>query len=730
MMSIIGACGSRRFAILVLLVGLGEPAWASEQKPSPAPASPPVVLLETGAASGGVTLADFGHPDVSIPLHWVEKNGKTLDIRLEVTPLDNGRGNGVLPTIMKGAASAPQLIRLEARGMQGVSLNARLLDAGIYRALLRATVIDGGKETALDPVPITVIRTHTVPAVEFTTASALPVEVPWFGNSVKATPKLSAYTSGNAITLPVPYLAQSTRRSAVDASEGTATPMSLSDPASGAATTRVEPGRPTPLAFTLSDLKGSGRYDAVVRFASAGYKPLDAKLVVFVREPATLAFFFVFVGVLISFVIQLWGTVIQPARELRLRVAKLLESVETARRQAGPVADDPDVRGLLKGVETSLGQRASARWYERPQVAASLDVFDTIVPALETWISLWGQLGQVHPASVRALHRATLIDARQKFIANMPDPAQVQAAVQALDQMPEKIRTDVATALAKSIGDLDASLAADPRQAMVAVRLRLQSAADRLTAGQVEAAIGIYDQAVRDYVAEMAKTLSQRAGPAQPTPPGLDPAEWQELTEQTRAALAGIGAPQDVDAALEQLRQATRAYVQGFSAGLLRALAGKGDDVSQPVEAAAAKVDQALQANDLVGAWRALDEEQVAYAGAQALAGQPMGRKQQDDLSEATRAPGGTLDTGGAFDLPGWWARLSRPGSAERIAHRTFLGDLGVSAVVLAVAGLTGVLTLWAPNPVWGGPLAYLAAVLMGFAADRFTQAAVAAFKR
>ena len=720
-----------RLAILVLLLGLASAAWSADPKPAPpSPASkPPVVLTET-AAGTGVTLADFGHPDVSIPLHWIEKLGKTVELRLEVTPLANGRDEPVQPVLMTGAASAPQRIKLEAGGMQGVTLNARLVDAGIYRALLRATVIDAGKETALDPVPITITRTHVLPAVELSPGSAKSVRARWFQKSLTARPALTAYTSGSAVTLPAPYLVQATRKSTVDAGEGTDTRMRLSVPASGAAPTRVEPGRPTPLDLALEVFAGPGRYDAVVRFASAGYKPLDAKLVVFVREPASLAFFFVFLGVLISFVIQLWGTVIQPARDLRLRMATLLESVETARRQAGPAADDPEVRALLDGIETSLGKRASPKWYQRPQVAASLDVFDAIVPALPTWISLWSQLDQVHPESVRAQHRATLIDARQKFIANAPDPAQVQAAVQALDQMPEKIRADVATALAKSIGNLDASLAADPRQTMVAVRLRLQSAADRLTAGQVEAAIGIYDQAVRDYVAEMAKTLAERAGAAQPTPPGLDPAEWQELTRQTRAALEGSGAPKDVDAALEQLRQATRAYVQGFSAGLLRALAGKGEDERGPVEAASKKVDTALAADDLVGAWRALDEEQAAYAGAQALSGKAMGRKQQDDLAEATQAPGGTRDAGGAFDLPGWGARLSRPGAARRIARRTFLGDLAVSAVVLAIAGLTGVETLWAPNPVWGGPLAYLAAMLMGFAADRFTQVAVAAFKR
>ena len=170
--------------------------------------------------------------------------------------------------------------------------------------------------------------------------------------------------------------------------------------------------------------------------------------------------------------------------------------------------------------------------------------------------------------------------------------------------------------------------------------------------------------------------------------------------------------------------------MQGFAAGLRRAVEKKPAGMRQPVEDAANKVDEALKTGDLVGAWTALGQVQEAYARAQTLDGQPMGADRLGALVAATQAIGGTLDTKVAFDLPGWWASLSRPGAAGRIARRTLWGDLAISLVVLIVAGLTGVQTLWVPNLVWGGPNAYLAAMLLGFAADRFTQAAVAAFRR
>ncbi|HSW26719.1 MAG TPA: hypothetical protein VLJ62_28450 [Burkholderiaceae bacterium] len=542
---------------------------------------------------------------------------------------------------------------------------------------------------------------------------------------------LAAYTASSGITLPVPHLAQASRKLAVDAAEAIATSLELSPPPDGATPIRVEPGRRTPLTLAFTDIAGPGRYDATLRFVAEGYKPLDAKVVMFVREPASLALFFVFLGVLISFLIQLWGTAIRPARELRQRVAALMEPVAAARRQADAAASaaDPEVLLLLDGVEAGLQQRASATWYERPRIAASLDVYDAIVAALKPWISAWSQLNEVQPESVRAAHRATLRDVRQQFVTRSPDAVQVAASVRSLELLPEKIRADVAAALGAAIDELAQSIAGDPRAGMVKLRARLRSAAERLAGGQVEAAIGVYQQALRDYTIDMANLLRQRVDPAAPVPPGLDPAEWQALKKETLEAL-DAGGLQDVETALARLREATAVYVQGFAASLRRAMAKKPPAERQAVDDAAKKVDLAVGNHDLVGAWAALGEVQDAYAQAQTLVGQPMGDDRLGALVAATRAPGGTLDAQAGFDLPGWWASLSQPGAAARIGRRTLWGDLAVSLVVLVLAGLTGVQTLWVPNPVWGGPTAYLAALLLGFAADRFTQAAVAAFRR
>ena len=718
-----------RLAILIVLVCPYAHAAAQTAK---AAAAPTVVLAEAGAASGGITLADVGHPDVAIPLHWVQKNGRArIELQLEVTPLANTRGEGLAPTIVTGAAPEASSIKLEPRGLQGVTLKARLLDAGTYRALLRVTLDDGATKTALDPVPITVTRTHTMPAVEFSTAS-LPVEAPWFARSLSATPALAAYTSAaGGIMLAPAQLAQATRKNTMEAAaEGTATRITLAKPASGAAPTYVEPGKSTPLALELAGIPGPGRYDATVRFVSEGYKPLDTKVVVLVREPASLALFLVFVGVLMSFGIQLWGTAIKPARELRQHVAGLLELVHAARRQAGAAADDGQVRTLLDGIHSSLQQRASAAWYLRPQSAAAVNVYDAIVPALPTWISLWRQLPQVRPESVREPHRQTLETVCTLFLAQAPDPIQVAAAIQSLDQMPGKIRADVAQALGSAISKLEKSMGGDPRAVIVNLLPQLRSAAEHLASGQVEAAIGVYEQVLRGYVAEMAKTLLQRVDPALPQPPGLSPSEWQDLKRDTLVALAGVDSQPQVDQALAQLRQATQTYVQGFAAGLRRAVESRPDAIRQPVEDAAKKVDNAVADGDLVGAWNALREVQQAYALAQVLLSQAMGPDRVGLLIAATQPPGGTFDAQTSFDLPGWRTELGRPGTAAKMARRTFFGDLAISLVVLVVAGLGGLHTLWVPNLVWGGCGAYLAAILAGFAADRATQLAAAALRR
>lgn len=94
-------------------------------------AAPPLDLAEATAAIGGQTLTDLGHPKLSIPLLWVNKDKKnSVTFELEFQPLSNGRGTSVTPVLMDGASAAPARIELASQVSKRLTLDTELLDAG------------------------------------------------------------------------------------------------------------------------------------------------------------------------------------------------------------------------------------------------------------------------------------------------------------------------------------------------------------------------------------------------------------------------------------------------------------------------------------------------------------------------------------------------------------------------------------------------------------------------
>lgn len=725
-----GHCSKKRGLTFLLAVScLAAQAKDEPAKKTPTPSTPPVVLFEAGSPSAGVSLVDVGRPDVVVPLNWVEKNGKTVELELAVTRLNSGRGEGVEAKIVDPASSGAGPFKLQPRAVLNVALLAHLPSPGTYRAFLQAIVIEGKVRTPLDLVPITITRTLAMPPVEFPEASAQAIDAGWSVRPLSATLSLDVFASTPGITLTTPQVL-ATKKSTVDATAGTITTLTLVSPDVKSPGAALASGKITTLPLDLANIPGPGRYEVALRYVAEGYKPAEAKRVLFVREPALMAMAFVLIGVAMSFAIQFWGTVMRPVRELQRRVHTLAEALCSARSQAGAAANHAEVVTLLNGLGNSLQARNKAGWLDRAMSIGSLDVFETIVPAVPTWIALWEQLEHVRPSSVRKGHQTALLTIRQHFIAATPDATAVQEGIKTLDHMPLKIRADVATELDSEISKLSDSLATNPSATMVAFRARLRQASAKLKEGQVEAAITDYQQVVRDFVAEMATTLNARIDASLPTPPGLDPQEWKKLRDDTRHDLDGLDAEADVEKALTQLKLATKTYVQGFAAGLLRAVDKKPPNVRDPVNAAVQSVEESIKKDDMVGAWNALDKVQQAYAEAQKLAGQAMGQHEAAALLAATRQPDGRYDANTGFDLPGWWARLGASGTAARIDRRTLMGDFGVSVLSLILAGLSVWQTVWVPNPVWGGVGAWVAAILAGFAVDRVTQAAATALRR
>jgi hypothetical protein len=670
---------------------------------------PPASVAILGGAS--LELTDVTSPNVLIPVTFVEKNGKDAMLAVTVSTFV-GPGGPIEPTV---SGNDPSSIALKPHGQATLTLEASLLNAGKYRAVVHALATAGPTTTALDDLVISITRTRSLPPFDVAAVPANQVEIGWGDTRVTSPFDLHVYGVDKAFTVPEPRLLNATRKPKADSAAGTSTTLTLA----GGKALSVTAAQATPATMSLTNITGAGRYDATLRFAAPGYQPVDTAVTAFVREPWHHAFLFIFIGVLVSFGVHAYTNTIRPRLLTEQRVTAWREQLDAARESA---TGDPDALALVDGVSSRIGSQWDKARQLRVLLGTDADVYDTIVPAVPQWIAMHRQLLVVRPVEVRDKLMPKLTDAALTFGGPTPDAAKVKTAVETIAALPGELATTIGDTLRAEVTKLDTQLAADPRQSVTELRNLLQLVLQKIANEEYDAAIGSFDAARLRYVAILGDDLVARTTlPARPT--GFTEQQWKDLQKATTWAVQQLRSTSDADQAMTVALDASTNYVRLFMAALKRTVAPLGDDAASKVAALNTEMENALTDGDLTTAWRKLEAAQTEVAAAiKAKTGSPM------DMSAADFAtvPITGFDPLAAFNLPPSWAGLARQ-TAAHTARTITMWDILISVIVLVAAGAIGIQTLWVDNATWGGGAAYLAAFLWGFAAHQFTHAGVTA---
>ncbi|KQP18256.1 hypothetical protein ASF43_10540 [Pseudorhodoferax sp. Leaf267] len=473
-------------------------------------------------------------------------------------------------------------------------------------------------------------------------------------------------------------------------------------------------------ALRFDNVQSPGRYDAQLRLHQPGYADTTAPLTFYVRDQPGVAFLFILLGVVASYLMSLYGVVWRPRLLAQVRLGTIFDHLGAAEAAARGDADATAlVHRVLEGFKTAVKDTQPRR---TPLDDATVQLYADIARALPSWSATIARLKALRPESVGQEMLSLLSDHAQALVATPLDPVKVKAALDALADMPRTAAAKAAAALDGAIKTFAnvLSSAASQDAGFATAHGHIIRAQELSATGRVQEALGAYDAAVQAYVDHYAQRLAVRADLARKEP-GVVETDWHVICEDTQQALKAVAAARSGEAKLRGLQQAARVFLLACADSLRRYAAAEHPDKLDAVNARLADLKTALDGGDVATAFAQF--EAVADALGQQRAGQGMG---------AAGGPGAAapaFDAVQVFALPTTWEAVSAVGavaSTEATLHTT---DRLLSLLVLVVASMAGLGVVWAKDPAWGGWSAYLGAFLFGLAADQFTKSGVAALR-
>ncbi|HEY4931959.1 MAG TPA: hypothetical protein VII23_10335 [Terriglobales bacterium] len=706
----------QRNAIIALAICAG--AFAAWMGITPAlaadPAKPPVVVV--GVNANKVAFSNVLQPDVKIPLTIENTSTQTLDkVSIQLSPFTAPTADSVSATI------EPATAKLLPGETAQFNLKAQFFPAATFSA--HARVLQETK--VLTSFDIEIGRTKAKPQMDI--GDIAPIEetarVPRADLDIPLTVKVLA--TGASVVVPQPVLQSAIRKPKVDSAAGTAAAVSL-DASSLKDPFVVKAGEPRDIALHLKGISSPGRYDVKLRFAPSGYDVIDKDVTIYVRDPGWIAAAFIFVGVVLSLVFQGYGGTIRP----RLLLQRRVESIFAALRDLENSAPENDTRQRTAQVREALEQQWNRARDRGGLPATTVDLYEQMIPGLQRWSDMRHLVAATRPEAVRQRLLVRLQTAAGAFVAAVPDAAAITAALNTLQNFPDTIRTETVQELTTQLDLLDTQLRTDARPAVARLRSALLLVKQKVSAGDLNAAVGAFDAVRLQYAVLLAEDLINRVQSSVP-PIGIAQDDWDSLAAETKRTAAEVQASTDADIAMLKVALAMKNYLFRV-AGALRKAAGnlgsseKVKTVTDELDA----VDTAIQGNQLTAAWQRMNSATAAFQKASVPVGRAMGGpvKPASDLLGVAAGAFDIMGASGGFALPSA-ADLSRPGSPARTSRRLNWFDFLASAFALILATVIGLQALWIDNPVWGGGGLYLAAFVWGFAVDQLTHSGIVALR-
>jgi hypothetical protein len=707
----------RRAFSFVLAFVLWCAALAAQTPGAPAPAKPAggsatvkeePTLTFVEAPSGAYSVASADSPDVQITLTLQNTATKAAAMPIAVAkPKFAIAGHAPIEatSIAAPATVAPL-------SLQPLTLTVKLPDIAVYRGTLWLTY-GGGKTRKILSLPLEVTRTRKALNVDVADLTGEVAQVSTFSGSDPV--RVVAHIQNNdtqPIPLRAPLVRSVTYKPKSDSQVATVAP--------GQVTVRFEdtnqpptlkPDADTPVRMVIDGITHAGRYDATIRLGSAGTATVDKTLTVYAREGRGLFFAFVLLGMLASALYRVYTSVLRPRLQLEQRMSAVLQDLGDYIRLAG---DDTEAVAFLQNLRAQLSSSYDQLARTGTLVGSTAtDTFPTRVALAGQWLERWKGIADVRPVSVRDAFRDKLRDVAKALV----DPATTDLAAQqtTLGTMPEELDKTLRAELDNTLTTFETELQKrsgdarfDPLLAEVA-RIRTLKLDEALTA--LNAARKRYVTILgNDFVTKLAASSGV---------PGFDAAQWTAVVDRARNGMEAAQQQADAEAATAGLKQTTGAALRSIAEGLTRFVNDKIASGSVQTGAYKAVLPQIadivtkVDAGQLDDAGTAADAALVAVRqiGAAAGVGHQMGAN-----AAATALP----DING-FDVVVDLLRrahlssyLGAAGAQAATRAKLVLADLVALLIALLFTLAIAYQTLYANDLTWGGPLAYVAAVLWG----------------
>lgn len=666
---------------------------------------------------------------VALPMYLELDQGKVTGLRVEVDNFVAPDGSLVpvnVAVMLNGAAaSAPLNVAQQDRPQ--VRVSATLPISGDYKSHVSLIYSDKRQKS----IPLTVTRQRNALPIQIEGLNTVAV-TRWFSASGATANFVIRETGGQPVTLYTPTLVglavkdgDKKRQAAYD-NESFEVGKDKGDIHIGGQAS-------IPAKLIVNGIRDTGEYSGKIRVSSSDTAPVDADLSILIKDNAVVAFFFIFVGVGMSYLIRRYTKESRPKLVALRSLADIREALDKVQSNAGELGDVQ--KKVFDGLRDQIAEldRGLTRGDTSDTGAAGLKDLQNKITFLPSWLTVGRKLASVNPPSLAATPRGkwdAMADSYfLKKTAGDAPAADLQAVAADIDKAVKDDLLARIAAFQKTAEDHKASQPASAAALDAGVLSLLVKAKEEATNDKLPEATADFQSARRAYARVLTDQLAAELNGQ--APPGFKPAEWDALRQQLTAALDKVRQETDPEAALSGFEAANRDYIAAVMRAMRTAI---GESAAALVAGNVSPQDQKPLQTKLDDAAKALDTGEAALKGGQTDTARNSYQLAADALREVSagikQGGGGQMGFSVFRVLPslvtipegaGMRETSSIPASQLRemsLSDKLTIAidglDLWLNLAILLIAIVVGLNILWASDPVWGGWKAYITALLWG----------------
>lgn len=484
----------------------------------------------------------------------------------------------------------------------------------------------------------------------------------------------------------------------------------------------VEPQSALPVVLEIRGIEHAGEYSGTIRLSSSNGAPVTKEATVLVKTSGWIAAFWIFLGVLASFLIRRYTKEQRPKLQVLRRIRYAEDDLHAVQSDAGSLTRPTD--RVFAGTRERLSriERGVADGTALSGAAANLDEVEAKIRALPAWLSTGRILDAVEPQEIVSAPRAEWAVFAESYFLKVGSTLDIAPSL-------AKIEADITTAVSARIDKFKASVDAYKTAHTGATPEIDSNVVPRLMHAKIDAEAGnwtgmttAFREARLAYIKVLAGQFSRLLTTTRP-PLGFEMPDWETLRTYVVGRLATIQQATNPDHAASVYQQVNSAYFQSVATKLMVLVGSLKVAANAAEQPDFALADTALTAATLAAQKEDWDTGRAEYEKAM---------KAVMSILETRRKVGGGVESVVDYQmfatlietLPGGVAmspstRLSpvvlrRQRTAEQISAVLERYDLLLNFALLLIACVVGVNLLWANDPVWGGWKAYTTALLWG----------------